>query len=294
MKRLVSIVLTLCLACAPLCAQAASELSFSAANDISQLKALNGKEVTIMGYMATLSPISGKYMYLMNLPYQSCPFCVPNTQQLANTMAVYAKSGKTFEFTDRAVRVTGILRVEDYEDEFGYTYNYRITDAVYRVVDMSELPAKYALWQTVASDGIIADVYAMFDYLHFVCQWQDYLFNYYDENDVYRQVNIYPGDVMNFLEDDGPYGYKTETDPSYYPGLIARVRAISATELKGLTDILESCEEIRDYALTCLYSNEFEYIEAEDRFTQNNYDELYDLWYGVWYDFSVWLETWQM
>ena len=66
----------------------AQKLSFAEAVSIDAIRALDGKPVTITGYMATLSPLSGEYIYLMNLPYQSCPFCVPNTQQLANTMAV--------------------------------------------------------------------------------------------------------------------------------------------------------------------------------------------------------------
>ena len=84
-------------------------LSFSQANSVEAMQKLDGKQVNIIGYMSTLSPINGSFMYLMNLPYQSCPFCVPNTTQLSNTMAVYAKSGDSFEFTDRAIKVTGTL-----------------------------------------------------------------------------------------------------------------------------------------------------------------------------------------
>ena len=64
----------------------ATKLSFADSASLDALKALDGKPVTITGYMATLSPLSGEYIYLMNMPYQSCPFCVPNTTQLANTI----------------------------------------------------------------------------------------------------------------------------------------------------------------------------------------------------------------
>ena len=87
-------------------------LSFSESQNISELKKLDGKKVSIIGYMSTLSPVSGKFMYLMNLPYQSCPFCVPNTQQLANTMAVYAAKGSKFEYTDRPVKITGKMELD--------------------------------------------------------------------------------------------------------------------------------------------------------------------------------------
>ena len=50
-------------------------LSFSQANSVEAMQKLDGQEVNIIGYMSTLSPITGNFMYLMNLPYQSCPFC---------------------------------------------------------------------------------------------------------------------------------------------------------------------------------------------------------------------------
>ena len=63
-----------------------TKLSFKAASGYDYLKTLDGTAVTISGYMATSSPVDGSFMFLMNLPYQSCPFCVPNTSQLSNTM----------------------------------------------------------------------------------------------------------------------------------------------------------------------------------------------------------------
>ena len=93
------------------------KLSFSEANSIDDMKKLDGKTVSIIGYMSTLSPVNGEFMYLMNMPYQSCPFCIPNTTQLSNTLAVYAKNGKSFEFTDLLIRVEGVLEFGDYTDE---------------------------------------------------------------------------------------------------------------------------------------------------------------------------------
>ncbi len=106
-----------------------ARLTFADAIDVGTIQKLSGKTVEIVGYMATLSPVSGKYMYLMNLPYQNCPYCVPNTQQLSNTIAVYAKEGDTFKFYDGPINVTGTLETGDFKDEYGYTYGYRIADA---------------------------------------------------------------------------------------------------------------------------------------------------------------------
>ncbi|MBQ3669493.1 MAG: hypothetical protein II920_09760 [Clostridia bacterium] len=285
-----SISLTLCTSLA----DSPAALSFAASNDISEIKALDGKQVTIIGYMATMSPVNGEFMYLMNLPYQSCPFCVPNTTQLANTMAVYASKGRSFDFTDQAVRVTGTLKVEDYTDEFGYEYNYRIVDASCSTVDLSKVDSRYSLWTTMASDGVTAEIYAMFDYLYFICQWQDYMFNYYDENGNFQSVPIYAGDVMNLLSEEGSDYLRMSAD-GYFDDLIARVRRVSDTELEDLVDILNKCKEVRTFALNELYGGAYVYREDTDSFTQNSYDELYEAWYEAYWLFSgEWINRWQL
>ena len=269
-------------------------LSFSASNNLNEIKTLNGKKVTIIGYMATMSPISGAFMYLMNLPYQSCPFCVPNTTQLANTMAVYAPSGKSFAFTDQAIQVTGTLKVEDYSDEFGYEYNYRIVDASYTTVDLSTVRSDYALWTALASEGITSEIYGMFDYLYFICMWQDYAFNYVDENGQQQTAPCWPGDVMQMLENE-EYGYKKQTDDGYFKELIQRVRAVSSDQLEDLVAILEKCEEVRSFALSELYGNHFSYVPEEDSYKENAYDELRIACQDAWFMFSGdFIGRWQL
>ena len=122
-------------------------ISFSHTYTIDALKDLDGQKVGIIGYMAKSSPPTGKYMYLMNMPYQDCPFCLPNSSQLSNTLAVYAKEGDKFDFVDRAIMVTGTLEIADIVDDFGYSYNYRIIDAEYRILDESELSGNLLKWQ---------------------------------------------------------------------------------------------------------------------------------------------------
>lgn len=299
MKKLLTLSLVFVLALSflaetgALAASKPTQLSFLAANDINELKALNGKKVTIMGYMATLSPLDGHYMYLMNMPYQSCPFCVPNTTQLANTMAVYAKKKKKFEFTDRAIRVTGTLKVEDYEDEYGYRYNYRIVDATMEIVDTSELGERYVLWQTLAADGVVADINAALDYLYFVCCWTDYTFNFYDENGEYHSEPMWPGDAMMMLESEDEYGYARETQDDYFPALVRRVKGISS-ELTDLTDLLERADTLKKKAIDDLYAEHFTWNEETGSYTQDNYYELCDEFYVVFNTFSEWLASWEM
>ena len=272
----------------------AASLRFSEATSFENLKALDGKTVSIIGYMATLSPVSGKYMYLMNMPYQSCPFCVPNTTQLANTMAVYAENGKTFAYTDQAIRVTGTMEIGDSTDDFGYQYNYRIADAAYEIVDLGKISAEYALWQSIASDGIVADISQMFDYLYFVCCWPEYQVSYTDDNGEEISYFLYPGDAENYLADDSAYGYARFTDADYFPGLIRRVNAISETELTDLTQILSEARELEQYARGELSAQNYTYDEAADRYALDDapgmtarFDDLYSR-------FSVWLAGWEV
>jgi len=300
MKKFISIILLLALTlCLTACGKeensnTVTSLSFSDAVSFDRIEKLNGQKVTIIGYMATMSPISGKFMYLMNMPYQSCPFCLPNTTQLSNTMAVYAPDGKTFQYTDQAIQITGTMVIEDVVDEFGYTYNYRIADASYEVVDLSTISEEYALWQAIATDGIVNELSAMFDYLHFLCQWTEYTSSYVDENGETVTFNLYAGDVLHYLEDDGPYGYADKRATSYFPGLISRIRAISADGLEDLVAIVEAAQKQADIALADLDGGAYTYDEATDKFTLNNNDTLYDQFYEVYYQFSDWLTRWEL
>jgi len=207
---------------------------------------------------------------------------------------VYAKDGKTFTFTDQAIRVTGRMEVSDYTDEYGYTYNYRIVDAAYETVDLSQVSSDYALWQSIAQDGIVGEVNSLFDYLYFICQWTEYQLTYTDESGQQQTVNMYPGDVEAFLTDDGPNGYAAESAEDYFPNLTARARALSSTGLEDLVEIINQAQQVQTYALEQLRSGEYVYDADNDRFTLNNSEELYNRWYDAYILFSDWLAKWQL
>ncbi|MBQ8108651.1 MAG: hypothetical protein IJ124_00630 [Clostridia bacterium] len=271
----------------------AHRLSFAQSASLDTLKTLDGKPVTLTGYMATLSPLSGEYIYLMNLPYQSCPFCVPNTQQLANTMAVYAPKGASFSYTDRPVRITGRMELGEFSDEYGYSYNYRIVDAELEAVDLSTLSADYALYQSLAEDGAIADVNGMFDYLLFICQWTEYQGGYTDESGNRVSYFLYPGDVENALADDSGYGYAAQSGADYFPGLIRRVKAVGG-DTGELVQILSDAQSLEQRARAALSEQRYSYDEAADKYTLDEGAELYDAFYGVYGRFSAWLTRYEL
>jgi len=269
-------------------------LKFSDSVEIIKIDALRGKHVSIVGYMATLSPLSGKYLYLMNLPYQSCPFCIPNTTQLANTIAVFAKSGQKFDYTDQAVRVSGRMETGEFSDDFGYVYNYRIADASIEIVDLTTVSNEYKLWQSIASDGIIPEIYAMFDYVYFICQWPYYQQTAVYEDGTTEDFYLFPGDVEMILADDGPYGYAPQRNDRYFPNLIARVQAISDSGLNDLVEIINEARALEQYAYGALTSGDYTLDEATDQFTLTRDMEIAGRFDAIYEKFSLWIAQWEL
>jgi len=271
-------------------------ISFSQAQTLKELKKLEGKPVSIIGYMSTLSPISGEFMYLMNLPYQSCPFCLPNTTQLTNTMAVYAKDKSGFKFTDRAIRVTGTLEFGAFEDSYGYKYYYRIANATYEVLDTTSMSEELKLWQQLASSDVIGDVYAMLDYLDFVCRWPVYTVKVNGKNDY-----ITPEQAMMRIEaEDGQYHYGFRD--GYFDDLIARVRAVNATAFEDLVKMIEDARALAQKAYGELkagnytqmqeYSNEFG--DGRKQYALYRLNELNAECSVIYQAFSAWIAKWEI
>ena len=303
MKRTFALILALIFAVLPLAScegdnstDGAKLLSFSQAQSIEEMEKLDGKTVSIIGYMSTLSPISGSFMYLMNLPYQSCPFCVPNTTQLANTMAVYAKSSDGFEFTDRAIQVTGVLEFGDYTDEFGYEYTYRIKDATYTILDTDKLDPKIKLWQQLASTDVIADVYQMYEYLNFLYFWPTYTAQFEGGGDY-----LYPDDAKYFYQTDGAqynYGYQA----GYFDNLIATVESVSKTDFTALVENIRKAEalaaeaiaeiEAGNYVSVVEYSGQFG--DGRPQYMMNRSAEFEAMMQETYAEFAEWLATWEL
>ncbi|MGM9650896.1 MAG: hypothetical protein ACI3VX_03025 [Faecousia sp.] len=300
--------LLLCLAGCGNSGTEATKLSFKSASGYDYLKTLDGSRVTITGYMATSSPVDGSFMFLMNLPYQSCPFCVPNTTELSNTMEVYPKSGEKFDYTAQAIQVSGTLEVAEKEDQpftdmYGYEFNYKIVDADYTILQADELSENMALWQKIAESGIITDVYAMYDYVNFLCAWNTYYVdNSTDENgNTVPGYYLYPSDAEHYIYTDGAqwnYGYQE----GYFEDIIRRIQAVDATAFQDLVDNVMQAQALAEEALAELenqnYTSEYQYVEAFGRedyvYTLDRGDELAEKMQALYTDFSNWLGSWEM
>ena len=294
----------------------ATKLSFKSATSYEELKKLDGEMVTINGYMATSSPVDGGYLFLMNLPYKSCPFCVPNTSQLYNTMAVYAKEGAAFEYTGQAIKVTGkrvVAESEDqpFTDKYGYEFNFKIVDASYTVLTDAELTASMALWQKVADSGLMDQMYQMYDYLNFVCKWNTYYVNSYvnGEGQLVPGYYLWPSDAERYLKADGSaeydgyvgqfhYGYQE----GYFESLIQQIESLGMAETDLLVQNVRDAQSLAERALRELeegnYTAEQQYIQKFDTtdwvYTLNNGEELSQSWDAVYSVFEQWLASLEM
>ena len=263
-----------------------SRLSFAEAINMDRINELSGKTVEIVGYMAKVSPTHGKFMYLMNLPYQTCPYCVPNTQQLSNTIAVYAPDGDKFEFTDAPINVVGTLETGDFEDELGYTYNYRIKDAVYTQVTSDEATEVLALWERISNIGLSADVYSMFDYIDFECNWQNYTGTDADGNTFY----LYPADVDYFETTQ----YADYTKEDYFTTLVKHAKSIGDPVMDELISIIGDAEALVNEAKSDRAAGKYTYDEAADQYALETRDDLLARAQDLYTRYAYWLENFSL
>ena len=285
-----------------------TKLSFQAASGYDYLKTLDGTQVAISGYMATSSPVDGSFMFLMNLPYQNCPFCIPNTSQLSNTMEVYPKKGEAFPYTNQAIKVVGTLVVAESEDKpftdmYGYQFNYKIVDADYTVIQAEELSDSMALWQKIAQTDVVSEVYRMYDYINFLCAWNTYYINAgTDENgNTVSGYCLRPSDALYMLETKDAqfhYGY----EDGYFDGIIKNIEAVDPSAFSDLTANIRKAETLAQKALSELknenYTSEIKYVEplqAESLvYTLNIGEELKAEMQTIYTEFSNWLGGWEM
>jgi hypothetical protein len=319
MKRIICCLLCLLLLLSMVACSEEQEivkLSFKSAASYEQLKALDGHMVSINGYMATSSPVDGGYLFLMNLPYQSCPFCVPNTSQLSNTMAVYAKEGDSFDYTGQAIKVTGKLVVAEKEDEpftdkYGYEFNFKIVDATCSVLTDEELTADMAVWQKIADSGLMDEMYRMYDYLNFVCKWNTYFVNSYtnSKGETVAGYYLWPSDAQHYLKADGSEAYNGYTGQfhygyvdGYFDGLVAKIESLGMEQTNILVKNVRDAETLAQKALQELENGNFTYetmyIEKFDNYdrvyTLTNGEELAAEWDVVYSVFEQWLAALEM
>lgn len=130
-----------------------TQIKFKDMVSVDELKKLDGRTITITGFISQASPLDGSIIYLMNMPYQNCVFCVPNTNKLVNTLAIYPEKNKSFTYTDVPIEVTGTLVFEDTTDEVGYYYDYKLINASYKEADVTGLEDTVRIFTSLINQG---------------------------------------------------------------------------------------------------------------------------------------------
>ena len=314
MKKLISFILATVLVLCSLVScgsddSDATKLSFKTASSYDYLKTLDGEKVTINGYIATSSPVDGSFIFLMNLPYQSCPFCVPNTSELSNTIEVYPAKGEDFtSFTNQAIKVVGTLEVaadkdKPFTDKYGYTFNFKIVNASYTILKSDELSSDMALWQKIADSGVVNEIYSMYDYVNFLCAWNTYYVNNYTDAGGNAKPGYYlwPDDALNYISKDGAQ-YNYGTKEGYFDSIVNKIEKIDKNAFADLVKNVRAAEALAKSALAELeagnYTYEVKYIEMfgrEDKvYTLNKGEELKTEMNRIYYEFSDWLGSWEL
>lgn len=283
-------------------------LGFKDALSYEYLSSINGEKVAINGYMATSSPVDGSFIFLMNLPFQSCPFCKPNTSILSNTMEVYPKSGTKFTYTTSAIRIYGTLMVaptvnDFFTDRYGYEFNFKIVDATYSIVDESSLSPEMNAWQQIASSNLVMEIYDMLDYVNFVAMWPTYFINSYEDIDgnLVPGFYLYPADALRFLDNDGAqYNYGRKS--GYFDGLRRKANKIENEAMAELVSIINDSETLADTCYSALkngdYTYEYKYVEKfgiEDYiFTLNDQASFESQIDALILRFERWFSNWEL
>lgn len=286
----------------------ATKLSFKSAASYQDLKKLDGEKVTISGYMATSSPVDGSFIFLMNLPFQSCPFCKPNTSQLSNTMEVYPKMGQTFTYTNQAIRIIGTLEVaksesDSFTDMYGYEFNFKITEAEYYILTSDDLSAEFVKFQKLSETDVVNEIYNMYNYVNFLCAWPTYTVQpFVDENG--NQQNgyyLYDTDALAYIKTENAqfnYGYKE----GYFESIIETIEKVDKNEFSDLVENIKKAKALAEKGLSALengeYTKEIQYVEDfgtndyiytlnDGETLANEFNELYSV-------FADWLASWEM
>ncbi|MBQ9805625.1 MAG: hypothetical protein IJW49_03860 [Clostridia bacterium] len=223
-------------------------------------------------------------------------------------MEVFPKNGEKFDYTAQAIKVVGKLEVapdpnQPFTDEYGYQFNFKIVDASYTVISAEDLSEDLALWQKLAESDVINDIYKMYDYVNFLCAWDTYFVNSYEneKGETVPGYYLHAEDAKYYLYTDGAqwnYGYKE----GYFEGLRNKIRAVDPNAFADLIANIDRAEALAKRSLGELeagnYTKEYQYIEkfgtSDYVFTLTAREELAAEMKAVYTEFSDWLGSWEM
>ena len=122
-------------------------------------KNLDGKEVEMTGYMAVQSPLDESYIYLVNQPYVSCPFCAIGDITKLEIIPVYMADNSTIKYTENGVTIKGRLEVGEKVDALEYTTQCRIYADKVEEIKADDVDTELQTYYAILSEaGMIIDI----------------------------------------------------------------------------------------------------------------------------------------
>jgi hypothetical protein len=100
-----------------------------------KVKSLNGREVTMRGFMAPPLKAEANFFVLTEIPMSICPFCSSDSDWPDNIVVVYLDRAQTFVQANAPIDVTGRLEVGSWTDpQTGFVSLLRLVGAAFRAV----------------------------------------------------------------------------------------------------------------------------------------------------------------
>lgn len=100
-----------------------------------KVKQLDGKQVSMRGFMAPPLKAESNFFVLTEVPLSICPFCSSDADWPDDIVVIYLNDAQTFEQANGTIEVSGRLEVGSWTDpETGFVSLLRIVDAGFRRV----------------------------------------------------------------------------------------------------------------------------------------------------------------
>lgn len=100
-----------------------------------KMKSLEGKPVTILGFMAPPLKADAGFLVLTKEPVSLCPFCNSDADWPDSIIVVRLRNQQDFVQTNRIIAVTGTLELGSrVDEETGFVSLVRIVDASFEIV----------------------------------------------------------------------------------------------------------------------------------------------------------------
>ena len=258
-----------------------------------ELKKLDGKEISVIGYMANITPTEKDFIYLMDIPFQSDPFYGTEDKNTVNTIPVYAIKGETIEHAEGVIKVTGVLEFGEFDDSIGFTYDYRIKDATCEALYQLDIDGvDDMLWLKAVSAKTVYRMSGIFNYLTFMCKWPTARSGFVTNEDGGRTLVYYTPETAQ--ERMSTFYIRPHTEETYFKDLAEMIKKLDGDCFDELAEIIEDAKKLADKANEALVNKEYTYNEETKQYTLNKGEEFSKELDDLIDRYNEWIAQWRL